>query len=62
MPNIKKVISEWRAKADDLTSEIEASQKENRNFNSELFRLRSAHDEVVEQLDVVKRENKVGPA
>jgi hypothetical protein len=53
------VISEWRAKADDLSAEIEASNKENRNYNSELFRLRAAHDEVVEQLDVVKRENKV---
>merc|ERR1712048_141177 len=29
-----------------------------RNFNSELFRLRAAHEETVEQLDVVKRENK----
>ena len=27
-------------------------------YNSELFRLRAAHDEVVEQLDIVKRENK----
>merc|ERR1712001_58590 len=34
------------------------SQKECRNYNSELFRLKAAHDEVVEQLDVVKRENK----
>ncbi len=53
-----KVIGEWRAKADDIATEIEASQKEARNFNSELFRLKAAHDEVVEQLDVVKRENK----
>merc|ERR1711874_225021 len=29
-----------------------------RNFNSELFRLKAAHDETMEQLDVVKRENK----
>merc|ERR1712062_560411 len=46
------------AKVDDLSNEIEASQKEARNYNSELFRLKAAHDEVVEQLDVVKRENK----
>merc|ERR1711950_103145 len=49
---------EWKAKVDDLVAEIEASQKECRNYNSELFRLKAAWDETVEQLDVVKRENK----
>merc|ERR1712136_518692 len=52
------VVSEWKAKADDLTTEIDSSQKECRNFNSELFRLKAAWDETMEQLDVVKRENK----
>jgi septal ring factor EnvC (AmiA/AmiB activator) len=52
------VIGEWRAKVDDLSAEIEASTKECRNFNSELFRLKAAWDETSEQLDVVKRENK----
>merc|ERR1712029_370521 len=40
------------------TTEIDSSQKECRNFNSELFRLKAAWDETTEQLDVVKRENK----
>merc|ERR1711962_704833 len=48
----------WKAKVDDLTAEVDASQKECRNYNSELFRLKAAWDETVEQLDVVKRENK----
>merc|ERR1719458_1846097 len=39
-------------------AEVDASQKECRNYNSELYRLKAAHDEVVEQLDVFKRENK----
>ena len=43
---------------DDLHAELEASQKESRNYNSECFRLKAAWDETVEQLDVVKRENK----
>merc|ERR1712228_411193 len=47
-----------KSKADDVSAEVEASQKECRNYNSELYRLKAAHDEVVEQLDVVKRENK----
>ena len=37
---------------------MEASAKESRNYNSESFRLKAAWDEAVEQLDVVKRENK----
>ena len=41
-----------------MSAEVEASQKECRNYNSELFRLRAAHEEVIEQLDIVKRENK----
>merc|ERR1711899_540521 len=56
--NFDKVVNEWKAKADDLGHELEASQKECRNYNSELFRLRAAWDETIEQLDVVKRENK----
>merc|ERR1712223_1367634 len=53
-----KVIGEWKAKHGDLVAEVEASQKECRNYNSELFRLKAAWDETIEQLDVVKRENK----
>merc|ERR1712025_55574 len=56
--NFDKVIGEWKAKADDIGAEVDASQKECRNYNSELYRLKAAHDEAVEQLDVVKRENK----
>ena len=53
-----KVVGEWRMKCEDLGNELEASQRECRNHSSELFRLRSAWDETVEQLDSVKRENK----
>merc|ERR1712240_202519 len=56
--NFDKVIGEWKAKSDDVSAEVDASQKECRNYNSELFRLRAAHEETVEQLDLIKRENK----
>ena len=56
--NFDKVIGEWKAKTDDLVSEVEASHKECRNYNSELFRLNSAWNETTQQLDIVKRENK----
>merc|ERR1719402_718133 len=44
--------------AADLGAEIAASQDEGRNYSSELFRLKAAQQESIEQLDVVKRENK----
>merc|ERR1712012_847423 len=56
--NFDKVIGEWKAKSDDLDAEVEASHKEQRNYNAELFRLKSAWDETAQQLDIVKRENK----
>merc|ERR1711933_599361 len=56
--NFDKVLGEWQAKAADVASEVEASQNEGRNYSSELYRLKAAQDEAVEQLDIVKRENK----
>merc|ERR1712001_780094 len=56
--NFDKVVGEWKAKADDLMAELEASQSECRNFNAERFRLKAALDETNEQLDIVRRENK----
>ena len=52
------MITEWRLKADDLSSELDASQHEMRNYNSEMFRLKAGWEEAVEQLEVVKHENK----
>merc|ERR1719209_1138897 len=56
--NFDKVLGEWQAKAADVAAEVAASQDEGRNYTSELFRLKAAQDEAVEQLDIVKRENK----
>merc|ERR1740128_1365951 len=56
--NFDKVLGEWQAKAADVAAEVEASQNEGRNYSSELFRLKAAQDEALEQLDIVKRENK----
>lgn len=53
-----QVVAEWQIKVDDLTVELEASHQECRNYSGELFRLKAAWDETVEQLDIVKRENK----
>merc|ERR1719190_105745 len=56
--NFDKVVGEWKAKADDLMAELDAAHSEARNYSNERFRLKTATDEAVEQLDIVKRENK----
>merc|ERR1712079_316938 len=56
--NFDKVVAEWKPKVGDLGNELEASQRECRNYNSEVFRLRAGWEEINEQLDAVKRENK----
>merc|ERR1711970_37208 len=56
--NFDKVLGEWQSKAADVATEVAASQDEGRNYTSELFRLKAAGDEALEQLDIVKRENK----
>ena len=48
--NFDKVVGEWKVKVDDISAEVDASQKEARNYNSELFRLKAAWEETVEQL------------
>ena len=57
--NFDKVVGEWKAKADDLHAELDACHSECRNFSAETFRLKAALDETNEQLDIVRRENKV---
>ena len=57
--NFDRVLGEWKAKADDLMSELEACKVEGRNYGSEVYRLKSSLEDTEEQLDVVRRENKV---
>merc|ERR1719511_391366 len=56
--NFDKVLGEWKAKADDMMAELEACRSESRNYSSEVSRVKAAYEETVEQLDVVRRENK----
>merc|ERR1711936_475745 len=56
--NFDKVVGEWKAKAEDMGTELEACNSECRNYGSEVSRVKTAYDETVEQLDVVRRENK----
>merc|ERR1711894_527949 len=53
-----RIVIEWKRKVDSLGMDLDVSQKECRNASSELFRVKSAYEESVTQLDEVRRENK----
>merc|ERR1711988_1273043 len=52
-----KTISEYKGKVDRLSFDLDVSQKETRNASSELFKVKSAYEETVLQLEEVRREN-----
>merc|ERR1711976_1105066 len=53
-----KIVAEWKQKVDSMSMDLDVSQKECRNASSELFRVKSAYEESVLQLDDVRKENK----
>merc|ERR1719507_2508245 len=53
-----KTISEYKGKVDRLSFDLDVSQKETRNASPELFKVKSAYEETVLQLEEVRRENK----
>merc|ERR1711902_410904 len=52
-----KVIGEWKGKVDRLSFDLDVSQKETRNASSDLFKIKSAYEETMLQLE--QEENKV---
>merc|ERR1712111_245596 len=54
-----KIVGEWKLKVDSTSMDLDNAQKECRNASSELFRVKSAYEESVLQLDEVRKENKV---
>merc|ERR1719342_243277 len=57
--NFDKVLGEWQSKAADVSAEVAASQDEGRNYTSELFRLKAAQDEGLEQLEIDKQRRRL---
>merc|ERR1712241_837027 len=53
-----RIVGEWKKKVDNLTMDLDVSQRDCRNASSELFRIKSAYEESIAQLDEVRRENK----
>merc|ERR1712193_569166 len=54
-----KIVSDWKIKAESLSMDLDTAQKDCRNASSELFRIKSAYEESVLQLDEVRKENKL---
>merc|ERR1712156_361241 len=54
-----KVVGEWKHKVDSFSMDLDVATKECRNASSELFRVKSAYEESILQLDDVRKENKV---
>ena len=54
-----RIVSEWKAKVDGLSMDLDNAQKECRNASSELFRIKSAYEESILQMDEVRKENKM---
>merc|ERR1712136_205560 len=53
-----RIVKEWKGKAYSLSMDLDVAQKESRNAFSQLFRVKSAYEESVLQLDEVRKENK----
>merc|ERR1712228_205596 len=53
-----KIVGEWKMKVDGLGMDLDVAQKDCRNASSELFRIKSAYEESILQLDEVRKENK----
>ena len=53
-----KLINEWRQKCEDITIELEASQKEARHYSTELFKLKTQYEESQEQIEALRKENR----
>ena len=53
-----KLINEWKQKCEDITIELEASQKEARLYSTELFKLKTQYEESHEQIEALRKENR----
>ena len=52
-----KLIAEWKQKCEDLTLELENSQKEFRTCSAEIYKLKTQYQESEEASESVRREN-----
>ncbi|VDN44867.1 unnamed protein product [Gongylonema pulchrum] len=51
-------VDEWKKKSDDLAAELDSAQREARNLSTDLFKLKTTHEELNETVEGLRRENK----
>ncbi|XP_069168168.1 myosin heavy chain, muscle [Procambarus clarkii] len=56
--NFDRIVGEWKIKVDDLAGELDASQKECRNYANEHSRINALYEENQERFESLRRENK----
>merc|ERR1712012_578225 len=56
-----RIVGEWKGKVDSIGMDLDSAQKETRNASSELFRVKSAYEEAVLQLDEVRGRTRTSP-
>merc|ERR1711931_167568 len=56
--NFDRVVGDYKVKVDQLAAELDASQKECRQYSTEHFRMKAMYEENFEHLDSVRKENK----
>ena len=55
---LEKQLGDWKQSCEELAAEVEGCQKESRQHAAELFKLKTVHEESLEQMEVLRRENK----
>ncbi|PIO64944.1 myosin head [Teladorsagia circumcincta] len=53
-----KIVEDWKRKVDDIQKEIDATTRDSRNTSTEVFKLRSAMENLTEYIETLRRENK----
>lgn len=53
-----QILAEWKQKYQESQTELEAAQKESRSLSTEIFRMKNAYEEMLDQAETVRRENK----
>ena len=56
--NFDKILAEEKQKQEELQVELELSQKEVREKQTELFTLKNGCEEMIDNLEAIRRENK----
>uniref|UniRef100_A0A914CDF9 Myosin heavy chain n=1 Tax=Acrobeloides nanus TaxID=290746 RepID=A0A914CDF9_9BILA len=53
-----RVVDEWRKKTDDLSAELDAIQRENRNLSTDVFKMKADESQLSDTIEGLRRENK----